>query len=208
MATFRLRVSGTWNGGETWTFGLHGSSAASVATVADALQQAASEMWSGSGTPTGALNTLYSDDVIMTTMTAAELDFATGRQLTRADRNVSAPGVATADSLPPQCAVVISLRTELAQAGGRGRWYFPSPALTASAGGRIAPAAQAIYRDASTRFIASLKGSAITPVVYRRPRPTFPAQQLTVTSSNVGNVFDTQRSRRQQLTESRMNIPV
>lgn len=208
MALFRLRVSGSWNGGETWTFGLHASAASSTATVADALQVAATQMWSGSGTPAGALNTLYSEDVVLTTLTASELDFANGRQLTRADRDVNLPGVATADSLPPQNAVVISLRTELAQAGGRGRYYLPSPALTASAGGRIAPAAQALIVAATTRFFASLRSATINPVVYRRPRPNFPSQQLAIVSANVGDVFDTQRSRRMQLTETRLPIPV
>lgn len=208
MATFRLRVSGTWNGGERWTFGLHGNATQSTATVADALQVAATEMWSGTGTPAGAMNTLYSDDVVMTTLTAAELDFGTGRQLTRADRDVSLPGVATADSLPPQCAVVVSLRTELAQAGGRGRYYLPAPALSASAGGRIAAAAQATFVAATTRFIASLRGAQITPVLYRRPTPERPAQALLLVGGNIGDVFDTQRGRRQQLTESRTPFPI
>jgi len=200
MALYQLRASGTWNGAETWNFGLHGSSSASVAAVADSWAAALTEAWSGTGTPAGALQTYYPEEVVLGTATAAALSATTGQQLARADVDVNLPGTSVAEMLPPQCAVVVSLRTPVANRTGRGRFYLPAPAVNAVAAGLIAPAAQQDFVDAMTRLFASLDAAAFTPQLFSRS--TFIL--TTIDAFNIGNVFDTQRRRRNQLQEVRI----
>lgn len=204
MALFLLRASGTWNGGETWNFTLHATAAVSAAAAAGSLAGALEEMWSGVGTPAGALGTLYSPDVVLGTATAGEINEQSGQQIARADVAVNAAGTATGSSLPPQCAVVISLRTAIANRTGRGRFYLPATSVDALDAGRISAAAQTTIANAMTRLFAELDAAAITPVIYSRTRHV----TTTITDANVGDVYDTQRRRRNQLNEQRVTIPV
>lgn len=201
MALYQLKASGTWNGAEVFNFGIHATSSASTAAVADDWAAALTEAWSGAGTPAGALETYYGAEVILQTATAGALSITTGQQLARADVDLSLPGVSASDNLPPQCAVVVSLRTEVANRSGRGRFYLPAPAFNACVAGLIGSAAQQDFVDAITRLFAGLDASAITPVLFSRS--TF--IQTTITDFNIGNVFDTQRRRRNGLQEVRIS---
>lgn len=200
MALYLLRASGTWNGSETFNFGMHCTSAASTAAVAGSWAGALTEAWSGAGTPAGTLETYYGAEVVLSLATAAALSPTTGQQMARADVDVSLPGVSASDNLPPQCAVVVSLRTDVANRSGRGRFYLPAPAFNAAVGGLIGPAVQQDFVDAITRLFAELDSAAITPILFSRS--TF--IQTTITSFNIGNVFDTQRRRRNGLAEVRI----
>lgn len=204
MALYMLRAAGTWNGGEVWNFTLHALATIGTEQAATAWADALTEAWSGAGTPAGALATLYSPDVVLQTATAGQIAQPGGGQVARADVTIGLPGTAVADSLPPQCAVVISLRTGLANRAGRGRFYLPATAVDASAGGRLSTAAQTTIANAMTRMFAALDPTGITPVIYGR----LTGSTNTITSANVGDVYDTQRRRRNQLTETRMAIAV
>lgn len=200
MALYLLRASGTWNGSETFNFGLHATSSAATAQVATTWSQALTEAWSGAGTPTGALNAAYNPDVIVETATASLLTEATGQQTARADVAVNLPGTSAEDTLPPQVAITVSLRTDVANRTGRGRFYLPSPATNAVTAGRINTAIQQNIVNAWIRAFAALDSGGITPVLYSRSTHT----TITITSFNVGDVFDTQRRRRNQLVEQRI----
>lgn len=201
MALYHLKASGQWFGSEVFNFGIHATSSAATAAVATTWAQALTEAWSGSGTPTGALNAAYATDTVIDLATASLLTQTSGQQTARADVAVNLPGTSAEDSLPPQCAVVVSLRTELANRAGRGRFYLPAPAVNAVTAGRFTAAIQQNFVNAMTRMFAALDGGGITPVLFSRT--TF--QNTTITSFNIGDVFDTQRRRRNQLVEQRIS---
>jgi len=201
MALYHLRASGVWEESEVFNFGLHVTSSAATAAVAQSWSLALTEAWSGAGTPTGALNAAYSTGVRIDTATASLLTQTSGQQTARADVAVNLVGTSAEDSLPPQIAIVVSLRTELANRAGRGRFYLPSPATNAVTAGRLTTAIQQNVVNAMTRMFASLDSAGITPILFSRT--TF--QNTTVTSFNVGDVFDTQRRRRNQLVETRIS---
>lgn len=201
MALYLLRASGVWEESEVFNFGLHVTSSAATAAVADSWSLALTEAWSGSGTPTGALNAAYSTGVRIDTATAALLTQTSGQQTARADVAVNLVGTSAEDSLPPQIAVVVSLRTELANRAGRGRFYLPAPATNACTAGRLTTAIQTNIVNAMTRMFSALDAAGATPVLFSRT--TF--ANTTITSFNVGDVFDTQRRRRNQLVETRVS---
>lgn len=201
MALYHLRASGVWEESETFTFGLHVTSSASTAAVADSWAAALTEAWSGPGTPAGTMAPAYSAGVVINQATAALLTQTSGQQTARADRVVNLVGTSAEDSLPPQIAVVVSLRTEVANRTGRGRFYLPAPAVNAVTAGRLTTAIQTNFVNAMTRLFTSLDSAGATPVLFSRT--TF--ANTTITSFNIGDVFDTQRSRRNQLVETRIS---
>lgn len=201
MALMRLRASGTWNGGEVFNFGVHVDTQRSVGDAADVWAAALTEMWSGAGTPAGALNTLYNPNVTITEASAAEILLASGQQQTKAIRTLNLPGVATDEQLPPQVAVVVSLRTQLANRAGRGRFYLPAMATNAIAAGRLDTAAQTVVRNSAQRLFNSLRTGTIQTVIWTKGLLT----PRVVTDFSVGDVMDTQRRRRNQLTEVRIS---
>lgn len=100
--------------------------------------------------------------------------------------------------LPFQCATVVSLLTASATRHGRGRFYLPPLATGSIDQGRVSAASLAVLDTAWTAYFASLNGDNITPVVRNRTGHV----STTVTSARIGDVIDTQRRRRNKLTET------
>lgn len=201
MAKVRLRASGTWNGSEVWNFGLHVDTQRSIGDAAAAWAAALTEAWSGAGTPAGALQTLYNPDVVMTEATAAEILLVSGKQQGKSAVVLNLPGTSAEEQLPPQCAVVVSTRTLVFNKAGRGRFYLPAMAANAIEGGRIATAAQTVVVNAAERLFTALKAAQMQPVLWAQGATT----GTPITSFNVGDVMDTQRRRRNQLSEVRVS---
>lgn len=111
------------------------------------------------------------------------------------------PGAAATGQTPPECAIVVSLRTATPGPRGRGRMYLPAPAsgmltstgmLNAGIVGDAADGMQAFINhvNAETTMepvgVASMVGGGVS----------------TVTSIRVGNVMDSQRRRRSAIAEA------
>lgn len=102
--------------------------------------------------------------------------------------------------MPADVALVVSLRTSLANRRGRGRFYLPQPAaLTLTAAGRYDPALQQELVDA-LEFAWNGYTSVGDPVVYSRVNRSV----QDITSFDVGDLFDSQRRRENALSESRI----
>lgn len=200
MARMKLRVQGTWGGGEIWNFGMDADSTRTVAETATALAAAVTEAWSGAGTPAGALNTLYSPDVTVTEAQAAEILIASGKQQAKSVAALSLPGVSTDEPLPPQVALVVSKITNVANRTGRGRFYLPAMAVNAVEDGKLSVAARDLVMNAVQRMITSLKGAQITPMLWAQGALT----GTPITQWGIDTVFDTQRRRRNQLVGDRI----
>lgn len=116
------------------------------------------------------------------------------------------PGEATTDfAHPPQCAIVVSLRTALAGRAFRGRFYLPSPANNVTVqGGTLDPTRMDDFVLGLEDFFAGFTGFNFNPVVGHRTLGTV----TQCTGADVGTVIDTQRRRRDAVPETRHGVTI
>jgi len=115
-------------------------------------------------------------------------------------------GVNAGGLLPIQNSVVLSLRTPNTTRRGRGRIYLPGPTASILGGsdglittvirGNIATAGKDLLNDLKTGTFGV--DAVLRPVVIGSPYSTY----FRVTQVKVGNVVDSQRRRRRNLTEA------
>lgn len=199
MPLYQHRFVGNVANGDQFVFSFWSFTAETSASVMnDAAVQWATDLWNGpSGTDGYASMTTSS--VVINRIGTGEIDVATGKQQRLADADVNLAGTATGNAFPADVAIVVSLRTELANRRGRGRFYLPQPAVsTGTAPGRLVAATQTALADALANAWAGFNVTA-SPVVYSR---TSRATE-DITSFNVGDMFDTQRRRENAVTEVR-----
>ena len=197
MALYRMVASGT-TPGETFSFTMHGEGALSTGDAATAFADALTAAWAAG------MDDVTTPEVDLTLASVATLDPATDGQITRAEVVLALTGVVDAEMLPFQCATVISLLTASATRHGRGRFYLPPLSADTLLNGRTKAASLVILDTAWTAFFDSLNTDNITPVVRNRTGHI----STTVTSARVGDVIDTQRRRRNKLTETYTVITV
>lgn len=192
MALFHHTFSGT-TPGETWSFNVHTSGAGTLAAAQAGAVAAATALW------TGALDDFVSTDVLMTEVSTASIDEATDRQISRLADDVNLPGVSAGQSLPFQCALGVSWKTDLATRAGRGRIYLPPISVSNMAAGRVGASSVTGIVAAVNAFWGALDTAGLALVIRHKAIHS----STTVTGGNVGNVIDTQRRRRNKLVEVR-----
>ena len=164
----------------------------------------AETLWNGQDTLPG-YATLCSADVSIQRITTGEISPLTGQQQTLRESNVDIAGTSEANALPADVAIVVSLRSPVANRTGRGRFYLPQPTTDAlTAVGRLDETAQSTIVDALLAAWTQANAAGENPVIYSR------TQRATreITSFNVGDLFDTQRRRENALTENRVSAPM
>lgn len=120
-------------------------------------------------------------------------------------------GGATGHGLPPQCAVVVTLHTAKRRGlAARGRIYLPPPGVAQVTSGRLVPATRDTMAQATATLCRDLSNwpgvdALADPgdvCIYSKGNAAIPngARSL-VTATSVGDVFDTQRRRRNDLQE-------
>lgn len=192
---YQHRFSGVLAGGDRWMFTWWATSGSSIGTV-----HAAGVDWANAFWTTGGYGSHVAAAVTLESVTTVNVDVATNKQSQRMDSSLSLAGSNASGSLPADCAVVVSLRTALANRSGRGRFYLPQPAVDQldSTDGRVAAAAVSGMLNACSVAFGGYTGTAV-PVIYSRTlRATNP-----VVSFDIGNLFDTQRRRESSMLESR-----
>lgn len=194
MTTFRHVAKGSYPG-EAWSFTLHTSGTIALTAAQAAWNSAIGSFW------TGQLDALVHTAVSLTEVSTASLDPGTGKQVSRLADDVSLPGVATTGLMPPQVTAVASLRTATATRAGRGRFYMPpfDKGTVVATTGRLSGASVTAAVAAVNAMMTSLIADSLTPVIYHRTTFT----TTNVTQFDVGDVFDTQRRRRDKLVEAR-----
>jgi hypothetical protein len=197
-------LSGT-TPGETWSTTLHTShTGGTTADANTAFATAVAVLWNDGG---GAGHGIV--EAIPTTVTAtlartAQLDPLTGKQVDAAESSLALAGSAVAGLLPYQDTIVASLFTDTATRAGRGRMYLPVFATSAVNAGRLTAAFRAQVATAVQHFVQNLNTAGYQVVIYHRTPKTF----TPVTKGYVGDVFDTQRRRRDKLVEVRSTFAV
>lgn len=197
MALFRHRVVGS-SPGEQWSFTLHTTGTGTDATANATWSAAVGAMW------TGQLDTLVTGELSVVERTTTLINEATEGQISRTSDPTELPGAAVEEMIPYQVALVISLHTGLANRHGRGRFYLPPLTVGAVASGRLSAAAQATVAGAVESLFLELSSGGLTPVVRDRTGHV----STNVDLASVGDVFDTQRRRRNKLIENRAMIAV
>jgi hypothetical protein len=197
MALYRLVASGT-TPGETFSFTMHAEANLSTGDAATAFGDALTACWAAG------MDDLTTPEVDLTLASAAAINEATDGQITRVEVVLALTGVADAEMLPFQCATVISLLTASATRHGRGRFYLPPLAASFLLNGKLNSTAMTTLDTAWTAFFDSLNTDGVNPVVRNRTGHV----STPVTSARVGDVIDTQRRRRNKLTETYTVIAV
>lgn len=199
MPLYQHRFQGACAAGDIYIFSWWSDREGEVAAANAAAVTWATAFWNGPGEGDG-YGSLVTEDVTMTNVSTGEIDEATGQQQTLAEAGVSLVGTAVGAAMPADVAIVVSLRTPLANRRGRGRFYLPQPAAaTLTTTGRLSSAAQATIVG-SLGAAWTTYNAAGTPVVYSRTN----RDTVAVTTFNVGDLYDTQRGRESALNEVRL----
>lgn len=112
-----------------------------------------------------------------------------------------AGSAAAASQLPPQIAVVASLRTGARGPRGRGRMYLPLSGKVGSSG-KIGSADRTTYANATATFIANIRSTGPRPAVVNPGPLTY----SDVTTVQLGDMFDVQRRRREGIQETYVSV--
>lgn len=112
----------------------------------------------------------------------------------------AAPGTSSSPSLPPECSIVVSLRTGQAGPRGRGRMYLPPFATNAlAADGQITSTCQSTVADGMQDFMDTWNAAPPGyPVSVASNAGLFVAA---VDNIKVGRTVDSQRRRRNTIPE-------
>lgn len=112
-------------------------------------------------------------------------------------------------SKPAQCAVAVTLSTGVAGRSFRGRFYWPAVNIGMGEDLRLTTIAQTTIANEIGPLISEI-GNVATGLPEFRPVVYSAVRNLTtpVVSAQVGNVIDTQRRRRENLTESYVTVDI
>lgn len=202
MAIYRLTTQGHLPGGEIWNTTLHiNHTAGQGADLLVTCEEAVTLLWQGPPTPADSIQqlvptTIGTDELVLDQLTS------TGTNDFQFRSALSLDGTSAEDMLPFQVSVGFSLRTDFPTRAGRGRGFLPPYALDTCVGGKLASTPQGQTALALKAMLDHINASTdVGVVVYHRVGHGSDK----VLSVDVGDVFDTQRRRRNQLTEVRVS---
>lgn len=199
MVLYQHRFLGHTADGDNWMYSWWATSNRNLVDAQAAAVAWNAALWAGA-TATNGLEDHITAQVGNDSVTTVVVDVLTGLQSARLDTAQAIVGVAAGSALPADVALVVSLRSNLANRRGRGRFYLPQPAASqVTTNGRV-------LADFITDVGASLQAAWDTyntatdiPVVYSRTaRSTQP-----IVNFNIGNLYDTQRGRESSQIEAR-----
>jgi len=196
MALYRIDFRGTLHGAETFQHGHHVSSADSAAGIAsDAAAQWLAIL------AVGTFSALFTTGVQWVDVNVSELGPTPGSPVvTSSIAAIADGGTSVAGALPNQCSTVVSLTSATAGSRARGRMYLPpmdSAVLTTA--GRLGVAPTSNCADAIEDYFDQMSAAGHSHVVVSSVGGVYTTYPLV--SIRVGNVIDTQRSRRNDLAE-------
>lgn len=203
MALFRVDFQGTLHGIETFQHGHHLSSTDTSAGVASD----AAVAW-GAILSSGDFAGNFTTGINWAQVTVSELGATPADPIvTSAISLIGDAGTSEFASLPAQCSPCISLTTSTAGSRGRGRMYLP-PTDTQSVGssGRLNSTPRAEILAGVETYLESWDANAGTVVVVSGVGGVWTARN--VISARLGDVVDTQRSRRNSIAETYAVAPI
>lgn len=205
MSIYAITIKGHMQTGEEWNTTWHVNVAGGQALdVANAAADAITAAWSGTSGGAGKLEDYYTADLGVDLVQAVELGGG-GSGVDKKIVTLSLVGTSTDELLPPNCAVAISLRTNLPTKAGRGRNFLPSPVVTTVLNQLLATAVQTALKNAWLRALTSMSDAGFPVGIFHRNGGGWDQ----VISCDAGDVFDVQNRRRNQQEEIRVssNVP-
>nr|CRY97198.1 hypothetical protein [uncultured prokaryote] len=205
-----LTAAGSMPGGERWSCTLNfGNFAGSVQPSAAGLQSfanLATDWWEDM---VGSADSFMSNIVTLQRVDARNVNGGLTTALASAApaTPVTGGGGASGASLPNQCSVVASLRTEEPGARGRGRIYLPTNKAVVDATGRL-PAVSRTQLAAQVELLLNKLNNSAENVTDETGfrlcvvSGVGAGGNFPVTTMRVGDVVDTQRRRRDALVEA------
>lgn len=196
MALFRSDFQGSIYGTEVFQHGFSWSSSDTAVGLAGDLATA----WAAFLNTTDVALT-WRTDVIWSQVNVSELGATPADPIvTSSQAAIGEAGTATTDGLPPQVAPCVSLRTVTAGSRARGRSYLPSPTVTSvTSAGRLETAVVTDLMDGLDAFFAAMAGQGASCSVISAVGGVWTARPVVTIA--MGDVLDTQRSRRSAIAE-------
>jgi hypothetical protein len=209
MTIYLFRFGGSLPGGEVWQTGVHMQNNAPIApTAADAvpiLQTFVDHLWNSNpliGNP--ALGPFFTAGVTLTQGTVYVLNQSTGRVQDRADTSFALAGAAAGSMLPQGCAEVVSFRSGASGVRNRGRSYMPPVAVAhVTTAGRLTTTVTGAFSQAWGGAVLGAQADEFTAIIWSTQ---FGAR--VIDHIDCGDVVDSQRRRRDKLSEVREVSPI
>lgn len=201
MALYHHLFKGTHTSADPWQFGWYSNSPVSNTAAQAAAVTWLTNLWNGPGGTNG-LGSLVTAVIASTTVTTVEVDPATGGQLTRLDTAAAHTGAAAGNSLPPDVALVCTLRAAGANRKNLGRFFLPSLGVAScDANGNVLAASITTLTAALTFAFSGFHATGSVTLYSRTDHQLRPA-----VLGDVGNRWDTLRARDQTKTETRTSF--
>jgi len=196
VSIFYCVLRGNISAGDIWQCGFHAESDADVFQVATLVAGAVPALWQAK----------FPDETSVTGVRIAEINEATGDTVAVAEEAVTGVTYSTDGSMPAEVAMCVTIRPVTGLISGR--MYLP-PGINSqmTIQGNMNSTYQASVADALQTFFQDDLGSAPSPLrlgIYSRKNHNF----VGATSIQLGNVYDSQRRRRNKLVESRLTRSV
>lgn len=200
MTYFKLAYSGTLPAGDVWVTGFHVLSTDTIDAVHALTVTWWTTFWEGPIGGTG-YKALCSAGVASVASATYQLNDNAPFRTVGTRRSINTVvGTDTANSLPQECAPLISLRSNEPGPAGRGRMYLPPSSVdTVAANGSLSTASvNAIEAAAEAAWLAT-NGAIFTPVVFQRGTLVRPV----IVEANVPQVMAVQRRRVNKVVRTR-----
>lgn len=198
-----LQFSGTLPGGEVWSFGLRSLGDSSTTTQAE-LQAIADDAQAAYSTFHAVSANSMGSTVLFDLVTARIISTAGLTTLQAESSPVTPVAGAGAVAFPNQIATVVTLLTVTAGRRGRGRVYLASLGGSVASTGRMVTTKRTSLVSTFKTFADAVNvalDTAITGDALAVQSQVVPSAAA-VTSIRVGDVYDTQRRRRDSMVES------
>lgn len=215
MSFIRVSLRGTLPGGESWSVNPAYNETTNLSTWSQTEGQAAATAIGAIVVPSE-LRTLLSNAAVMETV-RVERRSDTNELLGAAEATWTGGGaVATAPTKPFQSAVVLSLRSNVPGASGRGRLYWPALGATLSTTTlRLSTPTPIAVATATKTYLDAIE-TALKEAFHPSPdlidfhlavySPT-KKDKVDISRIEVGDILDTQRRRRDAAVETYASVP-
>lgn len=205
MTLYRCTQKGHIGTEEIWNTTIHVNDASGNAgTILSAFATAVTGLWTNPGTPADSIQQYVATTVGVDELLVDELD-GSGKNVAQAFGTLAIAGTSVNASLPPEVSVCVSTRSASPTRAGRGRFYLPPFVVTTVDGFRLDPTIRDHVAGGAQLYVQTLSDATLTGAVIWTPNTGI---SFKIISIDVGDVYDSQRRRRDKMNEERISLPI
>jgi len=199
MTLYLHKFTGACAAGDSFTYSWWANSTRSHTAAQAAAVTWNATLWNGAAAGNGYKDHVTSG-VSMLNVTTVIIEQATGKQLARLDTGQVIAGVAAGSAMPADVALCVSLRSNLPQRAGRGRFYLPQPAASqTTTTGRVLADLISDVNASLTAAWTAYNSASDRPTLYGRTSTLLQG----IVSWDIADLFATQRRRENKVTAGR-----